>query len=132
MPLRIQLTLGSSNSIWKQIVDQVRLGVARGELVAGEQMPSVRSLAEQLVVNPNTVARAYTELTQAGVLVSVMGKGNFVAESRETYTHAERLRRVESAVLSLATEGVGLGFSPDELAELIRKRAQALMGDRKE
>src|SRR3974377_914496 len=87
----INLITGSGTPIYRQIIEQVRLGVATGALVAGDAMPSVRTLAEQNLVNPNTVVKAYSELVRDGVLESHHGKGFFVAEKRQVYSRAERL-----------------------------------------
>src|SRR6516165_4406887 len=94
----ISLITGSGTPIYRQIIEQVRLGVATGALVAGDAMPSVRTLAEQNVVNPNTVVKAYAELVREGVLESHQGKGFFVAPKRQIYSQVERLRRLRLAV----------------------------------
>jgi GntR family transcriptional regulator len=78
----INITTGSGTPIYRQIVDQVRLAVATETVPAGHAMPSVRSLAEQLVLNANTVAKAYGELVRDGVLESHQGMGFFVAAHR--------------------------------------------------
>jgi len=67
----------------------VRLGVARGKLKVGEQLPSVRALAEGLVINPNTVARAYTDLAREGLIESRAGRGVFVTQKRKMFTREE-------------------------------------------
>src|SRR5262245_11547124 len=94
----ISITTGAGTPIYRQIVDQVRLGVATGELAPGDTMPSVRALAERLVINFNTVAKAYGELVRDGVLESLQGKGFFVARKRQIYSKTERLRRLRQAV----------------------------------
>src|SRR5262249_38252078 len=94
----INVTTGAGTPIYRQIVDQVRLGVATGALAPGQAMPSVRTLAEQLVVNPNTVARAYADLVRDGVLESHQGRGVFVAsKKRQGYHPAPRPRRLPPA-----------------------------------
>src|SRR6266851_3529595 len=95
---QINITTGANTPIYRQIVDQVRLAVATGTLPAGHAMPSVRSLAERLVVNSNTVAKAYGELVRDGMLESQQSLGFFVAEKRQIYSKAERLRRLRHAV----------------------------------
>src|SRR5260370_32575556 len=93
----VTFTTGAATPIYRQIVDQVRLAVATGGLPPGQAMPSVRSLAERLVVNANTVVKAYAELVRDGVLESQQGMGFFAAEKRQIYSKAERLRRVRLA-----------------------------------
>ena len=122
MPLEISITTGSAVPIYRQIVDQVCRAVATGQLVPGEQVPSVRALAEQLVINPNTVARTYADLIREGVLEAQKGKGVFVARRRAVYTKAERLRRLEATLDAFVNEGVRLGFTPEELRDALERK----------
>ena len=119
MPLEISIATGSAVPIYRQIADQVCRAVATGQLVAGEQVPSVRALAEELVVNPNTVARTYADLIRDGVLEAQKGKGVFVARRRAVYTKAERLRRLDASLEAFVNEGIKLGFTPEELREAL-------------
>src|SRR5436309_10098870 len=118
----ITITTGSGTPIYRQIIDQVRLGVATGELAPGDAMPSVRSLAEQNVVNANTVVKAYAELVRDGVLESHHGKGFFVAEKRQVYSRAERLRRLRQAVEAFVHEAVFLDFTADEIRQAVQEK----------
>ena len=103
---QIDVATGSGTPIYRQIVDQVRLAVATGALAAGDAMPSVRSLAERLVINANTVAKAYAELVRDGVLESQQGLGFFVAnKKRQVYSRAERLRRLQPGPRRLRPRG---------------------------
>jgi GntR family transcriptional regulator len=81
----MQFRIDTSNRqpIYLQLVQQVREGVARGISETGEKLPSVRQLSRELLVNPNTIARAYTELEREGVLIGRQGLGLFVAESQK-------------------------------------------------
>ena len=123
---RIDLTTGSGTPIYRQIIEQVRLGVATRALVAGDAMPSVRTLAEQNLVNPNTVVKAYAELVREGVLESHHGKGFFVAEKRQVYSRAERLRRLRQAVEAFVHEAVFLDFAPDEIRQVVNEKLNDL------
>jgi GntR family transcriptional regulator len=123
---RIDLTTGSGTPIYRQIIEQVRLGVATRALVAGDSMPSVRTLAEQNLVNPNTVVKAYAELVREGVLESHHGKGFFVAEKRQVYSRAERLRRLRQAVEAFVHEAVFLDFTPDEIRQVVNEKLNDL------
>ena len=118
----INLTTGSGTPIYRQIVEQVRLGVATGALIAGDAMPSVRTLAEQNLVNANTVVKAYSELVRDGLLESHQGKGFFVAEKRQVYSRAERVRRLRQAVEAFVHEAVFLDFTPDEIREAVNRK----------
>ena len=81
---------GGNRPIYQQIIDQVRKAVSAGDLSVGDGLPGVRSLAQQLVINHNTVAKAYAELVRDGTLTSQHGRGVFIAERRTVYSAAER------------------------------------------
>lgn len=122
MPLRIHVTTGSSEPIYRQVVEQVRLAVATGKAVAGDALPSVRALAEELVVNPNTIAKAYSELIRDGVIESRAGRGVFIALRQAAPNRAERARRVEKSLAAFLHEAVCLGMSHDEIRALLESR----------
>jgi GntR family transcriptional regulator len=126
MPLELSISTGSTAPIYRQIIDQVCRAVAMGALEPGEQMPSVRALAERLVVNPNTIARTYADLVHEGILETLPGKGVFVARRRPVYTKAERLRRVDGPLGAFVSQAVHLGFSDDEILELVRRQVLRL------
>ena len=125
-PLMIQVATGDPRPIGKQIVDAVRMKIATGELRPGEQLPSVRGFAQQLMVNPNTVAKAYAELTTEGWLDSRQGLGLYVATPRQRLSDAERDRRLDEAVQRLVQDVVALGFDADEVIDRLRHELQAL------
>src|ERR1041384_3378558 len=110
MPFEVSITTGSAIPIYRQIGDQIRRALAIAQLQPGEQLPSVRALAEELVINPNTVARAYADLIRDGLLEAQKAKGVFVAESRPIFTKAERLRRLAVNLEAFVNEGLCLGF----------------------
>jgi GntR family transcriptional regulator len=116
---QVHIATGSGTPIYRQIVDQVRLGMATGALTAGDPMPSVRGLAERLVVNANTVVKAYAELVRDGVLESRHGLGFFVAPKRQVYSKAERLRRLRQALDAFVQEAVFLDFTDDEIRQAV-------------
>jgi GntR family transcriptional regulator len=122
MPIGISISTGSTVPIYRQIIDQFCRAIAVGRLVAGEQAPSVRALAEELVLNPNTVARAYADLIRDGVLEAQKGKGVFVARRRAVYTRSERLRRVNATLDAYVNEGIKLGFTPEQLHEALARK----------
>ena len=123
---QLNITTGAGTPIYRQIIDQVRLAVATGDLSAGDPVPSVRSLAEKLIINFNTVAKAYGELVRDGVLESLQGKGFFVAEKRQIYSKAERLRRLRQAVDAFIHEAVFLDFTADEIRSAVDEKLAAL------
>lgn len=113
--LLIQIAIGDPRPISKQIVDAVRMKIATGELAAGAQLPSVRGLAQQLTINPNTVARAYSDLTTEGWLDSRQGLGLFVAPSRQRLSDAERERRLDEAISRFLNDVIALDFALGEV-----------------
>jgi len=121
--MQFQIATSSRVPIYQQLVQQVRAGVARGELAEDERLPSVRQLSRDLVINPNTVARAYTELERDGVLHTRPGLGVFVAPVRNDLTKDARKRRLVELLDSFLTEAVHLGFSREEVQKLLADRA---------
>src|SRR6516162_9340585 len=119
---QITITTGSGTPIYRQIIDQVKLGVATEVLAPGDAMPSVRSLAEQNLVNANTVVKAYGESVRDGVLESHHGKGFFVAEKRRVYSRAERLRRLRQALDTFVHEAVFLDFSAYDIRRVVDEK----------
>src|ERR1700761_8672780 len=116
MALVFSLAAASDVPIYRQIIQHIRRAVAQGHLERGEQLPAVRTLAESLVVNPNTVARAYQDLIRDGLLESRSGIGVFVAETeRQVFSGAERNRRLSFAVEQLLYEALLLNFSLPEV-----------------
>ncbi len=113
--MRLRTTPGSAVPIYRQIVEQIRAHIARGELSAGDPLPSVRSVAEDLVVNANTVAKAYGELVRAGDAVSEPGRGVFVAERKPSLTAVEKRRRLRVAIERLVAEAISVGATREEL-----------------
>lgn len=110
--------------IYQQLAQQIREAIARGELAPEAQLPSVRQLSAELTVNPNTVARAYTELERAGLLVSRQGLGVFVAPPRNDLTSAARERKLVELLDQWMTEAVHLGFSVEQVLRLVTQRAK--------
>jgi GntR family transcriptional regulator len=110
--------------IYQQLVRQVREAIARGEFRPDERLPSVRELAREVAVNPNTVARAYTELERDGTLVSRPGLGLFVARPGTDLTRAARDRRLRELLDPFLTEAVHLGYSADEVLRLVARQVE--------
>jgi GntR family transcriptional regulator len=118
----IVISTGSSAPIYKQITDQVRLAVATGRLGVGDQLPSVRALGEELVVNPNTVARAYADLSREGLLESRPGRGVFITRKRKVFTREEGWRRLEPLMDGLLGEAMAMDFTRQELRQAFEKK----------
>jgi len=105
---------GSSEPLFQQIVNRVKQAVATGVLKPGDRIPSVRELAKELVINPNTIARAFRDLEAQGVTVSRRGSGTFVAERRVVLTAEERRRRLREALEAALRDAVNLGLTEAE------------------
>ena len=108
--------------VYAQIVQQVKFGVASGTLRSGEQLPSVRELATQLRINPNTVARAYRELEYEGLVETKKGKGIFVSSEAGRLTKAQRLSLLSDRLDQLIHDAERLGLTEDDLKALLLKR----------
>jgi GntR family transcriptional regulator len=119
MTLGFRILPASDMPIFRQLMQQIQRAVAAGNLRVGEQLPAVRVLAEELVINPNTVARAYQELIRDGVLESRAGRGVFVTERRPVFSEAERDRRLEQAAGQLCHEAILLGAGLPEIRKIV-------------
>ena len=122
--MEMHVDVASRLPIYQQLANQIREAIARGDLQPEAGLPSVRQLSKELVVNPNTVARAYTELEREGLLVSRPGRGIYVAQPRMELTRAARDRRITEQLDRLLTEAVHLGYSADELFTLVSRRVR--------
>jgi GntR family transcriptional regulator len=120
--MQFLLDPASREPIFQQLVNQVRHQIATRHLRPGDRLPAVRELAMHLVVNPNTVQKAYTELTAAGLLMSRRGQGLFVAEPRPTLAREERRRQAVAAAHRFITDGRLLGFDAAALREIFERQ----------
>lgn len=108
--------------IFQQIVDQIRFRIGSGQLDAGDELPTIRGLAESLRVNPNTVARAYRELETEGLVEKRRTKGTFVAAQIQRQTIAQRREQLLPHLDRLIIQARQLGFSIDDVQQLLSKR----------
>ena len=114
--------VASRTPIYRQLAEQIRSAIARGRLKADERLPSVRDLSRRLVINPNTVAKVYTELERDGVLVTRHGLGVFVAQPGSDLSRKARRERLTALLDIFFTEAVLLGFTADDVRELVQDR----------
>jgi GntR family transcriptional regulator len=120
--VRIHITSNDGVPIYLQIVNQVKQLVASGRLSPGEEIPPMRALAEQLVINPNTVARAYLELERAGIVTKRHGSGTYVAEGLSPLSRREKLKVLTERVDALLVEAGHLGIELPKIIELLGER----------
>lgn len=128
--MQIHVSPNDGVPIYQQIVNQMRYLAASGRLTAGEQLPPVRKLAEQILVNPNTVARAYRELEQAGVIESRQGSGSFVAEKVSPLSRRERTRILNERIDMLLAEASQMDIAVETVVKLLRQRGDKLRVER--
>src|SRR5882672_9280033 len=114
---RFRLDLQSGVPVYRQIIDQVRGGIASGALTVGDQLPTVRQLAVDLSINPNTVARAYRELELGGLLETHQGTGTFIGAQKVRGAEVERARQLTQIVTDSVARAGAAGFSVEDLIE---------------
>src|ERR1041384_5648900 len=124
--MQIQISTSDGVPIYQQIVNQVRYLIAAGRLQPGEELPPIRVLADQLTVNPNTVARAYLELEHAGVVTKRHGSGTYVSETRSPLPQREKNKILVHRVDALLTEARHLEVELSEVIRLLRERDGAM------
>jgi|SRR5215469_868033 len=110
--------------VYRQLIDQVQAAIATGALHAGDQLPTVRQVAVDLTINPNTVIRAYREMEIRGILDTQQGSGTFIAERNVEYSKDERARKLGQLVEEFVSRAGSAGFSVEELQNALRKLAQ--------
>ena len=122
--MHIQISTKEGIPIYRQLMHQVERQVASGRLKPGDQLPPVRKLAEELLINPNTVARAYRELESAGVLATRQGSGVFIRADLTPPNKAQRTRLLTESVDRLLAEARQMGVPQEDLVALLEKRSQ--------
>lgn len=126
--INIQIVTGDARPIFKQIVDGIRMEIATGNLPQGAKLPSVRGLAMQLMINANTVAKAYGELTAQGLVESRQGLGLFVSEPRQLLSEEEQKKRLTTAVNAFVNEVAYLEFEAGDVLTEVEKALTKLQG----
>src|SRR5215469_7632607 len=122
---QFRLDLHSGVPVYRQIIDQVIGGIAAGALETGDQLPTVRQLAVDLSINPNTVIRAYRELEIRGVLETQQGTGTFISQQKLQRDDADRQRRLSQLVGEFVARAGSSGFTVEDLLEQL----QSINGD---
>jgi GntR family transcriptional regulator len=127
----MQIRISSSDGvpIYRQIANQVKYLVAVGRLSVGEQLPTVRALAERLLVNPNTVARAYRELETEGVIASRQGSGAFVAGNGSPLAAKDKQKLLQERIDVLLAEASHLNVDVSTLIRILRNRSRHIQSE---
>jgi GntR family transcriptional regulator len=120
--MEFQVDVASRVPIYRQLCDQIRQAIAQGKLQPEDRLPSVRELSRSLVVNPNTIARVYTELEREGILHTRQGLGVFVAARQTDLTRKARRERLAELLDAFLTNAVHLSLSREEVEQAIRDR----------
>lgn len=128
--MQIRIDPQSAEPIFEQIAYAVKTAVARGEAAAGARLPSVRELARELAINPNTVVRAYEALEREGVLVRRQGAGCFLSDRGSELAGAERRRQLTELIRRAATQAFHLGFTAAEVQKALEQSLAALQFDK--
>jgi GntR family transcriptional regulator len=130
--VQIHISPQDGVAIYLQIVNQVKYLVAAGRLTPGEELPPIRTLAEQLLINPNTVARAYRELEAAGIVEKRRTAGTYVSEQGSPLARRERMKILSGRVDALLAEAQQLDIDFDDVVKLMQQRRQILQPVRSE
>jgi GntR family transcriptional regulator len=120
--MHIEISLNDGVPIYRQIVNQIKYLVASGKIRPGDELPPIRTLAEQLTVTPNTIVKAYGELEDEGVLFKRRGAGTYVADLKSPLARKEQRRILEQRADALLTDAVQLNFTFEEVLEVLSKR----------
>jgi GntR family transcriptional regulator len=124
--MQLHISTGDGVPIYLQIANQVKYLVASGRLGPDDELPPIRVLAHELLVNPNTVARAYLELERGGVVVKRHGSGTYVSASGSPLARKERLKIITQRVDALLAEARHMQMDPEELFQLVKDRQQSM------
>ncbi|HPD46312.1 MAG TPA: GntR family transcriptional regulator [Anaerohalosphaeraceae bacterium] len=115
--MQITIDHGSERAVYQQIIDQVKRDIAMGRLKTGQRLPTVRELSAALVINPNTIAKAYRQLEQDGIIVTRPGAGAFVAELSSNLSRAVRRRILHEQLELLVVEAIHMQIDSETLRE---------------
>jgi GntR family transcriptional regulator len=118
---RLRLDPHTGVPVYRQIIDQVRGAIASGAVAVGHQLPTVRQLAVDLSINPNTVVRAYRELELSGLLDTQQGTGTFISAHKLPHADAERDRQLSQIAADAVSRAGAAGFSLEDLIEQLRR-----------
>ncbi len=122
MTLWIQIASGSKEPLYKQVVEQIATAIARGQLSPGDKLPAVRNLAAELVVNPNTIAKAYTILEQQGLVATKTGAGTFINNPQARDYDSFQLNVINERLDNAISQLVNTGLSRQQILDMFADR----------
>lgn len=122
--MQIRISTKDGIPIYLQIINQIKYMVASGRLIKGDKLPAVRKLAQQLLINPNTVARAYRELEAANVLNTRQGSGVFVAEGVSPLARREQTKILKERIDQLLAEARQMDITIETVIALIKQQSE--------
>ena len=124
MALWIQITTGSNDPVYVQLINQISHAIAQGSLKTGDKLPAVRKLASELVINPNTVAKAYTHLEQAKLVVTKTGSGTYVADIKTRSADAAEINVLTERMDNIIARAINLGLNRNDLSDIFKSRLE--------
>ncbi|WP_352407287.1 GntR family transcriptional regulator [Acetoanaerobium noterae] len=115
-----KIDMRSRTPIYEQIIDSIKELVVKGVLIPGERLPSVRDMAKEMTLNPNTVQKAYQELERQGIISTLRGKGTFISEDIQANNKILKRSKLMEELKKLVVEAIYLDLSKDELIDYIK------------
>ena len=131
--MQFNINNASERAVYQQIIDQVKLDIAMGRILKDEKLPTVRQLAVQLAINPNTIAKAYRQLEQEGIIVTKSGAGAFIAETNNSLSKAVRKKLICQELDRIIVDAVHMQIDKETLAEWFGQQLEKFkFADKKE
>jgi GntR family transcriptional regulator len=122
--MRFRIDPASGVPFYRQVIDQIKYAIARDELKPGDQLPTVRQLAVDLAINPNTVSKAYSQLEILGILQTQQGSGTYISTQKVEVPDLERQKKLDTLCRDFISSAASYGFMLDELIEALRDRKE--------
>ncbi len=122
--MKFHIDPASGVPFYRQIIDQIKYAIARSGLKQGDQLPTVRQLAVDLAINPNTVSKAYSQLEILGILETQQGSGTFISKQEVKVPELERQEKLDTLCREFISSAVSYGFTLDELIEALHDRKE--------
>ena len=122
--MKFYIDPASGVPFYRQIIDQIKYAIARDDLKPGDQLPTVRQLAVDLAINPNTVSKSYSQLEILGILQTQQGSGTFISPQKVEVSELERQEKIDTLCREFISSATSYGFTLSELVEALRDRKE--------